>query len=411
MNIFIPSIRFAAWIAGVSAFFWLVGDSALAQHGHHGGTHGGGHGSHGYGGHGYAGHGYAGHGYGGHGYGGLGHGGHGYGGLGYGGHGYGGHGYGGHGLGHLGHGIGHQLGHAIGHGALHHGTHGGLDHHLHAGGHYDTVQGLYGGGYYSHPHIGSYTTPYYSGYGYSSALALPYYGYYNPAPLGVVSPALVETDLTTLPGAYTAAKPVIPEIPTASTAVTASNRVEANEYRTRAEQAFRNSAFDEAARLAGHAMVESPEDGRLKLLYAQTLFAIGDYDGAAGAIHHAASLLEPEDWGHVVESYANYYRGNGFVDQMRRLESFLEADPDNAAARFLRGYQYGFLGHPEVAIGELNRVLELESRDQLAAELVTRFGGTPMVVPAVESPASGESRDEPIQIDSPPPPLPMDNDA
>ena len=79
--------------------------------------------------------------------------------------------------------------------------------------------------------------------------------------------------------------------------------------------------------------------------------------------------------GHVVENYSQYYRGNGYVDQMARLNEFIKSNPDAASARFVRGYQFGFLGQTEVAIRDLNRALELESRDQLAAELVSRFGG------------------------------------
>ena len=379
MRSFDRSKRFGVRIAVAAALLWLVSDSARAQHGHHGGGHG----------HGHAGHGFS-------------HGGHGFS--------HGGHALGhvgahvGHGLGHVGHGIGHQLGYAIGHGTVHHGAHVGVDHHVHAGGHHDIVHGYYGGGHYAHPYVDLHSIPYYSGYGYASVIASPYYGYYSPAPVSV-SPGLVTTLPNTLSDRHTVAKSAVSENAVASPPSIASDRTEPNEYQAQAEQAFRNSAYDQAVRLAGHALVESPNDGKLMLLYAQGLFAIGDYDGAAGAIHRAASLLEPEDWGYVVENYANYYRGNGFVDQMQRLEGFLESNPDAAAARFLRGYQYGFLGQTEVAIRDLNRALQVESRDQLAAELVHRFGGTPTAVPAVESAPLNDSRDEPIQIDSPPPPI------
>ena len=345
--------------------------SVQAQHGHHGGGHGIGHG----GGHSF------------------GHGGHGI----------------GHSFGHVGHGIGHSIGHGIGHSIGH-----GIGHSLgHSGGHVSHYSGHHGIGHSGighsfYPHIDVYASPYYSGYGYSSVgsshLHTPYYDYYTQSPSTVVPsviapPSVVASTPSTT--TYSAAKPAISSDSNNVVASVGSVENRDNPYRSQAEQAFRNSNYGEAVRLANHALVESPNDGKLMLLYAQGLFAVGDYQGAAGAIHRASSLLNPEDWGYVVENYAQYYRGNGFVDQMKRLESFLETNPEAAYARFLRGYQFGFLGQTEVAIRELNRALELESRDQLAAELVSRFGGTPVS----NTPEPARSRDEPIQMDGPPPSL------
>ena len=206
---------------------------------------------------------------------------------------------------------------------------------------------------------------------------------------------------------YSVAKPAISAAPSQSVPV---DSADSNSFRVRAEAAFRNSNYDEAARLSNHALVDSPQDGKLVLFFAQTLFAIGDYQGAASAIHRAASLLDPEQWGYVVENYAQYYRGNGYVDQMARLNDFIKSNLESASARFVRGYQFGFLGQTEVAIRDLNRALELENRDQLAAELVRRFGGNPVTDSAVLSAAPEASvepapEQEAIEIDSPPPAL------
>ncbi|MEO9593911.1 MULTISPECIES: tetratricopeptide repeat protein [Rhodopirellula] len=346
--------------------------SVQAQHGHHGGGHGFGHGGHS-----------------------IGHGGHGFG--------HAGHGIG-HGIGHsIGHGIGHSIGHGIGHGSVHHGGH--VNHYS---GHHGIGHEHYGIGHSFHPHIDVYASPYYSGFGYSSVgsthLHTPYYDYYTQTPSSVVPSVIAPPSaVTSTPSTtnYSAAKPAISL--DSNDAVTRVGSAESrdNAYRGQAEEAFRNSNYGEAVRLANHALVESPNDGKLMLLYAQGLFAVGDYQGAAGAIHRAASLLNPEDWGYVVKNYGKYYQGNGFVDQMKRLESFLKSNPEAGYARFLRGYQFGYLGQTDVAIRDLNRALELESRDQLAAELVSRFGGTPITI----APEPAGSRNEPIQMDGPPPSL------
>ena len=181
-------------------------------------------------------------------------------------------------------------------------------------------------------------------------------------------------------------------VPTTSTAGLA--------YKRRAEQAFLAGKYNEALRHANHALVEMPRDGVLYLFTGQALFAVGDYRAAAAAIHQAVSLLDSKDWGRVVEDYRRYYRGRAFVDQMDRLNDYIEKNSDAAYARFVRGYQYGFLGHEKTAIRDLTKTLELESRDELAARLLVRFGGTvperaPRAIPA-EGPADdgGGHRDD-----------------
>jgi len=147
-----------------------------------------------------------------------------------------------------------------------------------------------------------------------------------------------------------------------------------------------------------------PRDGKLYLLTSQALFAIGDYQGAAATIHQGVSLLEPKDWGFVVENYQNYYRGRDFVTQMEKLTEYLKQKPEAAYAHFVRGYQHGFLGNKKTAIRELTQAIELESRDQLASQLLERFGGTPPVsvepTKPVEPVATVELVEEPAETPS-----------
>ena len=145
------------------------------------------------------------------------------------------------------------------------------------------------------------------------------------------------------------------------------------DYQRHAEDAFRAGRFDQALRLGNHALVEAPRDGKLHLFVSQVLFATGDYPAAAAAIHQGASLLEPKDWGYVVENFRKYYRGKDYVEQMDRLTKFIKANPDAVYARFLRGYHHAYLGHRETARRELAKTVELESRDKLAAQLLEMF--------------------------------------
>jgi len=318
---------------------------ASAQHGGHGGGHGGHGGGHHGGGHG-------GH-FGGH------HGG-----------GHGGHFGGGHGGGHQGH-RSHFGGHGIGHGGNQFGGHhiGGHGTFSHLGGHH----GIAHTPHHWYPNFGLFVSPGFGGYGYSSYYAPnTFSGSYVTGYRGVENTAAVVVEQPLLAESAPAPPNAIPQA-----AARPARTSEGEAFRRKAEAAFRAGDFQRAAKMANHALVEMPRDGKLLLFAAQTLFAIGDYRSAAVVIHQAAPQLDPQQWGYVVENYRQYYRGRAFVDQMDRLNEYIKKNPGADYAYFLRGYQHGFLKHHPAALKDLNKAVELESRDQLAAQLITRFGGTP----------------------------------
>ncbi len=165
--------------------------------------------------------------------------------------------------------------------------------------------------------------------------------------------------------------------------------IETNEqaaaFQASAEEAFRAGRTDEALRAVGHALVEDPENGKLHLFASQVMFAKGDYQSAAVAIHQGVSLLERDDWGYVVKNYRRFYTGTSYVEQMDRLVAFIKENPDAAFARLVRGYQYFYLGHEDAARKELKKVVALESRDQVARQLLEALGGNvPAPVPPEE---------------------------
>jgi hypothetical protein len=281
-------------------------------------------------------------------------------------HGHGGHGGRGHG-GHGGHGSVHISGlgvHFGGHGG-HTSVHGGRSGYgsVHIGGHsghhsnyYDGHSGHHG---YSTHHT-YHVSPWYTGVALGQHHT-PYYSSYSPLVVRKV---------------YAAAKRPVTASQVEISSSSATATAEGLRFLHSAEVAFRSGRYSEAARYAHHALVEMPRDGKLYLFTSQTLFATGDYKGAAATIHHGVSLLEPKDWGYVVENYQRYYRGRDFVTQMDRLNESLKKNPEAAHVHFVRGYQHGYLGHTKMAIKELLMAIELESRDQLAVRLLERFGGT-----------------------------------
>jgi len=158
----------------------------------------------------------------------------------------------------------------------------------------------------------------------------------------------------------------------------------AAEYQLQAEQAFRAHNYEEAVRLSNHAIVEDMGNGRLHLFAVQALFAVGDYRGAAGALQQGLSLLQPSDWGYVVENYKLFYEGNDYLTQMESLVAYNKQNPSAAYAHLVRGYQYVFLGYKEAAEKQLSTVVALESRDRLAADLLAMVRGEPLSSPPSE---------------------------
>ncbi len=289
---------------------------------------------------------------------------------------------------------GHFGGHFGGHGGVHVGGHG-----LHLGiGHHGVHLGIgHGGGhYYDHYDVGHYAydhhylghhLPFHSGaylgswYG---AYDEPYYDFYSPA----VTQRFVRVE----------GEPIVARVEARPTPnerrAGPSTSAEGLAYKRRAKQAFLAGNYNETLRYANHALVEMPRNGELYLFTGQAFFAIGDYQSAAAAIHQGASLLDSKDWGQVVGDYRRYYRGSAFVDQMVRLNDYIKKNPNAAYARFVRGYQHGFLGHEKTAIRDLTKALELESRDELAARLLERFGGTVPERAPQALPVKGPARDQ-----------------
>ena len=64
-------------------------------------------------------------------------------------------------------------------------------------------------------------------------------------------------------------------------------------------------------------------------------------------------------------------------------------NPDDAAARFVRGYHFLYLdNHADYAKRELSKALELESGDRLASDVIARLNGDPVASPKLDAESS-----------------------
>lgn len=102
-------------------------------------------------------------------------------------------------------------------------------------------------------------------------------------------------------------------------------------------------------------------------LRALTLFALGRYTDAAATLHALLAAAPGWDWPTMRGLYPSTAI---YTEQLRALEAYRNAHPQSADARFVLAYHYLVAGHLEAAQGQLQRVVALEPRDQVAAQIL-----------------------------------------
>ena len=218
----------------------------------------------------------------------------------------------------------------------------------------------YYGGYYSY-YPGSYGYGYgdYADYGYDSAI--PYTAAYAPSDT-------VAADSDNSQNA---------------------DNGEGMDYYQHALEAFREGDFRNATRLAGHASIDEPRNPNVHILLMLGLFAMGEYRGAAMEAHGLAATGKIPDWDAVYQFYGNV---TPYTEQLRKLETFVHDHQSAPEGRFLLGFQYLIAGHKDAAKNQFTKVLQAAPKDRLAAQLLTRAGGTvPANIERQLPPAPGSS--------------------
>ena len=136
------------------------------------------------------------------------------------------------------------------------------------------------------------------------------------------------------------------------------------------EYAFRARDYMAANRDWQHAVVDDPSNGPLAMKLALALFAVGKYREAAGTIQHVLMLLPQEKWGQAVSDYKKLYANpKDYLDQLKNLAKAAADKPNDPALRFLLGFHYGYSDRVADAVRELNKLVQLEPKDQLGRKL------------------------------------------
>lgn len=269
--------------------------------------------------------------------------------------GYGGYGYGGNNFGSgFATGLGFGLGSRLGYGGLGYG-YGGYGGYGYPGYGYGGFASRYGYGLggYGYGGYGGYSYPYYGGYGYTS----PGYSTTTPYIAGYGQ----DTSTTT------------PQQPIS--------------FAEKMEVDFRNRDYQAAVYDGRHAVTDMPNNGFLKLMLGQALFATGAYEESAQMTQQAMQAMPQDQWGVIPQHYRELYSSIGdYTNQLKALEAATKAKPDDANLSFLLGFHYLYLGYPAQANRALDRALASNPNNKAVQDLQAAAAGRASGTAAVPVP-------------------------
>jgi len=161
----------------------------------------------------------------------------------------------------------------------------------------------------------------------------------------------------------------------------------------RARTAFRNQDYTGALNDATAALKQMPGDPGLHEFRALALFALGQYQPAAAAIHSILAVGPGWNWTTMIGLYGD--DDATYTKQLRALEQYVESNPSSSSARFLLAYHYLTCTHTDDAAKELKKVIELTPNDTVAAQLLATIA-KPESGGSTTPPAAAGSNEKPM---------------
>lgn len=134
----------------------------------------------------------------------------------------------------------------------------------------------------------------------------------------------------------------------------------------RARGQFSSGDYLSALKSTDESISWAAGDSALHEFRALCLFALGRYGDAAGVLNPVLASGPGWDWSTMAAFYPD---SDSYTDQLRKLESYVEANPNSADAHFLLGYHYMVAGFIDQAYGMFDRVVALQPADTVAAQL------------------------------------------
>jgi tetratricopeptide (TPR) repeat protein len=144
------------------------------------------------------------------------------------------------------------------------------------------------------------------------------------------------------------------------------------------------------AREAAH---DLHEESRVHEILWLSLFALGDYQGAAIEAHAVVHFGLTPTWANIVSMYG---KPEDYTTQLRKLEDFVGHNQDSTYGTFLLGFEYLALGHKDAAKPWLQKAVALAPDDVMANKLLQSLAEEPAGLKKPEpqvpapSPAAGE---------------------
>jgi hypothetical protein len=216
--------------------------------------------------------------------------------------------------------------------------------------------------------------PYFGYYPYCNSF---YFGAYGcPSPYTPFAPVYVPVPVPSYAGENPYAVDNSVGLPTDNADYTPSSgttdpaAVSSESFDQQGEYAFRARDYMAANRDWQHAVVDDPSNGALAMKLALAMFAVGKYREAAGTTQQVLVLLPQEKWVQAVSDYKKLYANpKDYLDQLKSLAKAAADKPNDPALRFLLGFHYGYSGRVADAVRELNKLVQLEPKDQLGRKL------------------------------------------
>lgn len=206
---------------------------------------------------------------------------------------------------------------------------------------------------------------------------------YNSGYLGYSNPYYINSYGSY--GNYSYLQP-IPVSYNASFVVAENDPNSADAVLNNAVAAFQQNDYDAALDITNKGLAQHPDDAVLHEFRSLVLFAKHDYQQSAATIHSVLAVGPGWDWTTLSSLYSNV---GTYTEQLRALEAFTKANPQDAASRFLLGYHYMTCGHPDAAARSLQQVVKLMPGDRVAVDVLK-------MVSAPEAAKPGETAQPPL---------------
>ncbi|HBJ37337.1 MAG TPA: hypothetical protein DDZ51_21810, partial [Planctomycetaceae bacterium] len=149
--------------------------------------------------------------------------------------------------------------------------------------------------------------------------------------------------------------------------------------------AFYDGNFVVALNKFDTAMHRLSGDPVLHEMRALTYFALGKYQESAAVLNALLAASPGMDWTTLSGLYGDIEL---YTQQLRKLETHIEANPKDAAALFVLSYHYLVTGHVEDAVDLLADVVQLQPSDTTATQMLRALTAAD---DRPQTPASGEA--------------------